>query len=110
MKPLLLLITFAISVASKPVIDFEILANAIKIHENSKHYPYGVEHRNHGQLVGYPEAIARRICIAMCQKEFEAWNGHGDFFKALNKVYAQDYRWYLGVEKLYYRQTKNKTK
>ena len=103
MKSLLL----AISLLSPP--DYDKLANAIYAHENSTKFPYGCEHRVNGKLQGYPEAQARQICIRLCKKTFADWNGQGDYFQRLNKIYAADTNfWWRDVETKYNKQTKGK--
>ena len=96
----------AISLLSPP--DYSQLANAIYKHENSIKFPYGCEHRVNGKLVGYPEPVARAICINLCRNAYSNWDGKGDYFQSLNKIYAQDSRWFLSVEKLYNQQNKTK--
>ena len=88
--------------------NYDKLADAIFKHENSIKFPYGAEHRVDGKLVGYAEPKARAICISLCRKAFEHWDGKGDYFQSLNKVYAKDGRWYLDVERIYGQQTTNK--
>ena len=81
-----------------------ILADCIKKHENSAKYPYGCHHMVSGHLKGWPEPEARGICIRLCQKVYAKWQAEGsrgDFFDSLNKVYAQDQKWHLDVEKKY---------
>lgn len=90
----------AIHVSAAPI-DFEHLADCIKVHENSVKYPYGCEHRVNGVLQGYPETIARAKCISLCKREYLKWDGQGDYFQFLNKVYAADSHWWVDVEKLY---------
>jgi hypothetical protein len=102
----LTLIFLATSAAAKQKIDFEKLADAIKQHENSIKFPYGAEHRINGKLVGYPEPKARAICISICRKAFRNWNGKGDYFQCLNKIYAADCRWHIDVENKYNKLTK----
>jgi len=104
MKSLLL----AISLLSPP--DYDKLADAIKQHENSIKFPYGCEHQVNGKLAGYPEPVARAKCVALCQKVYSHWDGKGDYFQSLNKIYAKDSRWYLDVEKLYNQQNKTTQK
>ena len=107
MKTVLILSLFlTMSANAKQQIDFEKLANAIKIHENSIKFQYGAEHRINGKLVGYSGPRARAICISICRKAFARWDGRGDYFQSLNKIYAQDSRWFLSVEKLYNQQNK----
>jgi len=91
-----------------PAMDFNKLADVIKVHENSIKFPYGCEHRVNGVLQGYPEPIARAKCIALCQKVFRNWNGQGDYFQVLNKSYAKDLTWWKDVENKYNKQTKGK--
>jgi len=102
MKKLLIatILFAAIHVTAAPI-DFEHLADCIKVHENSLKYPYGCEYRVNGVIHGWPDAIARQKCIALCKKEYAKWDGSGDYFQFLNKVYAKDSRWFLDVEKLY---------
>ena len=88
------------------VINFNLLADVIKIHENSVKYPYGVEHRVAGHLAGYPEPIARQKCIALCQRVYAKWDGRGDYFQFLNRVYAADPNWWRDVESKYNKQNK----
>jgi hypothetical protein len=94
----------AITLLSPP--DYDKLANAIFNHENSIKFPYGCEHRVNGKLVGYPEPAARAICIKLCRNAYSHWDGKGDYFQSLNKIYAQDSRWFLSVEKIYNQQNK----
>lgn len=95
MKSLLL----AISLLSPP--DYDKLADAIFKHENSTHFPYGVETLVHGKPHGYPAPVARQKCIALCQKVYSHWNGAGDYFQSLNKIYAADRSWWRDVENKY---------
>ena len=88
------------------VINFNLLADVIKVHENSVKFPYGCEHRVNGHLVGYPEPIARAKCIALCKSVYAHWNGQGDYFKQLNKIYAADTNWWRDVETKYNKQNK----
>lgn len=97
----------AITLLSPP--DYNQLANAIYKHENSIKFPYGCEHRVNGKLVGYPEPTARAICISICRKAFARWDGKGDYFQSLNKIYAADTNfWWRDVENKYNKQTKGK--
>lgn len=85
-------------------IQFGVLADCIKRHENSVKFPYGCEHRVAGKLQGWPEPEARGICIRICQRTFDKWKAggmRGDYFTALNKVYAADLKWYCDVETKY---------
>jgi len=97
-------IFLAISLLSPP--DYDKLANAIKQHENSIKFPYGVERIVNGKPHGFPGNIARQKCIALCQKVYSNWNGKGDYFQCLNKIYARDSRWYISVESIYNHQNK----
>ena len=86
------------------MIDFNHLAQCIKVHENSIHFPYGCEHRVNGKLEGYPEQIAMRKCIELCSRTYTKWinsGAKGDYFKYLNNVYAKDPFWYKDIENKY---------
>lgn len=95
----------AITLLSPP--DYDKLANAIFKHENSIKFPYGAEHRVNGKLVGYSPSVARSICKKLCQKAYKNWDGKGDYFQALNKIYAADTNWWRDVENKYNQQKKN---
>ena len=82
------------------------IADAIFLHENSKKFPYGCEHRVNGHLVGYSEPIARQKCIALCERVYSTWHRQGDYFRALNKIYAADPNWWRDVESKYNKTTK----
>lgn len=103
-KIIIAILLLAGSISAKPIIDFEQAATAIYRHENSTKFPYGAEHRVNGRLQGYPPAQARQICIRLCRKAYENWDGRGNYFQALNKIYAADSRWYRSVEKIYNQQ------
>lgn len=84
-------------------INFEVLADSIKRHENGGvKFPYGVERRVNGRLAGYPEPIARQKCIKICREQYALWlKVGGDYFRVLGKRYAQDPNWANGVRRIY---------
>ena len=86
---------------AKPTINFDRLADAILVHENSIRFPYGCEHRVHGVLCGYAPSVARIHCLALCRRVYTRWDGSGDFFLVLNRSYALDKNWWRDVEKIY---------
>ena len=107
MKPIIIAIMFlACSASAKQQINFERLADVIKIHENSIKFPYGCHRKINGKFVGYPEPIARQKCINLCKKVYSNLDGTGNYFQRLNKIYAEDKQWWKSVEKKY---NKNKT-
>lgn len=86
--------------------DFERLADVIKIHENSRKFPYGCEHRVQGRLAGYPEPVARQKCLTLCRRVYGRWQAAGapgDYFQFLNHTYAADPNWWRDVEQKYFR-------
>ena len=100
----LLLLAFTSATLAAPGMDFEHLADVIKVHENSRKFPYGCEHRVNGRLAGYPEAVARQKCINLCQRIWQRWQAAGapgDYFQELNHTYAADPKWWRSVEKKY---------
>lgn len=106
MKLIFLVFLISLTANSKQTIDYEKLADAIRIHENSKHFPYGIEVHVSGKLSGLEPAKARQVCIGICRRSYQSWNGQGDFFQTLNQVYAKDKLWHLDVEKIYNQKTK----
>jgi hypothetical protein len=81
--------------------DFEILANAIKRHENSIRFPYGVHKFINGKFIGFSESESRARCIAICKERYAAWDGTGSYFAFLGKRYAEDKAWHISVERIY---------
>jgi len=105
---IVLISAISASAQIKPIINYERLADAIRIHENSRKFEYGCEHRVSGKLIGYPESTARAICIKLCRNTYSHWDGKGDYFQSLNKIYAADTNWWRDVENKYNKQTKRK--
>ena len=93
------------SAAGRDDFDWPALADAIRVHENSVHFPYGAERRINGRPVGFPEPAARRICLRICTETYAQWvagGRKGDYFVALNGHYAADTNWCRDVKRIYW--------
>ena len=94
------------SAAGRDDFDWPALADAIRVHENSVHFPYGAERRINGRPVGFPEPAARRICLRICTETYAQWvtaGRKGDYFVALNGHYAADTNWWRDTKRIYNR-------
>ena len=84
----------------------EKVCDAIKLVENSQHFPYGVHKVRNGHLIGFSEPQARRMCLETLNKVKVAYKSNGeqgDYLTALSKVYCpyNSARWATMVRNRY---------